>query len=189
MYIVEHGEVDVYTTEVAGAEGVGLKRRQPSGQLVNLGVRLGRLGENCYFGELSLMKGALKQAFRVRTVTARCTCKLALLRRQSVDALRREFVKLDRIMSEVEAGAEEDLMRASPRLASATKSLTPPAKNPLDVQAQKRSDAPMGTASSGALVVNPELQEWLGVQLRKMEERHVAALHDLEHRLVESLRS
>lgn len=201
LYVIEQGEVDVYTLQGAGVamNGDGAPAT-PRGK-TRLGVRLGRLGENCYFGELSLMRGALSSRFRVRTVIARCTCKLAVLKRHSVDSLRREFSKLDRIMSEVEAGAGADLVGAIS--APSPRHTQQPRESLLDSYDHSCDDGHYGEddhhggwrqgdssprsreleqKNQVVLPATPaagvgELQTWLVGELHKMEMRNLKHLH------------
>jgi Ca2+-binding EF-hand superfamily protein/CRP-like cAMP-binding protein len=111
LFIIEMGEVDVYGHQhrleiQEDFEGdVDHKDPEAAAKAVreSRGLsRLGRLGEHSFFGELAVMQGPLASPIRVRTVVARCTCKLTVLERSVLDGMRQEFPLLDAILAEIE---------------------------------------------------------------------------------------
>ena len=65
------------------------------------------------------MQGPLASPIRVRTVVARCTCKLTVLERSVLDGMRQEFPLLDAILAEIEIPPEPVSGLLQERLAGA----------------------------------------------------------------------
>lgn len=102
MFFIEDGEVDVYrqTAESRVAEVTHSDFR------TQLGVRLGRLGSQSFFGERAVMRrgNGLRRGVRTRTVVSRTACRFHVLHKRAVDALRAEIPVLENIMATVETG-------------------------------------------------------------------------------------
>ena len=134
LFFIESGEVDVYrklrpatepasltttttstTSSTDGLVNLGGKTTVPALSLQTaahsdfrnqIGVRLGRLGVNAFFGELGTFSrgNGQKRGVRTRTVVSRSACHFHVLRKRSLDALRAEIPVLDRQMTIVEDG-------------------------------------------------------------------------------------
>ena len=133
LFLIERGEVDVYrklrpatepasltttttsstSTSSNGVVNRGGKTTVPALSLQTaahsdfrnqIGVRLGRLGVNAFFGELGTFSrgNGQKRGVRTRTVVSRCACHFHVLHKRSLDALRAEIPVLDRQMTIVE---------------------------------------------------------------------------------------
>ena len=107
MYFIAEGEVDVYRTLGAadGKPAAVPKITYSTNGRSNLGLRLGCLGKNAYFGEQSVMGrgNGLKRGVRTRSVVTRNACRFHVLSKASLDELRAEIPMLNGCVARVES--------------------------------------------------------------------------------------
>ena len=117
MYFIADGEVDVYRTqgETAATTEATLYGVDVRAQL---GMRLGRLGADSYFGEQAVMSrgNGLHRGVRTRSVVARTPCQFHVLAKEHLDNLRQEIPLLNGAIAEVEDYGS-DAAKNQPQLA------------------------------------------------------------------------
>jgi hypothetical protein len=102
LFFIADGEVDVYRTQ--GSTTPADKMTYGSDPRANLGMRLGRLGVDSYFGEQAVMTrgNGLRRGVRTRSVVSRNQCQFHVLSKASLDALREEIPILNGVVATVE---------------------------------------------------------------------------------------
>jgi CRP-like cAMP-binding protein len=106
MYFIAEGEVDVYRTQGAADGNPSPVEMITYGSDVRakLGLRLGRLGQNAYFGEQAVMNrgNGLRRGLRTRSVISRSACSFHTLSKAALDELRAEIPVLNGCVASVE---------------------------------------------------------------------------------------
>ena len=106
MYFIAEGEVDVFRTEGAADGNPAAVQKLTYGidGRSNLGMRLGRLGKNAYFGEQAVMRrgNGMKRGVRTRSVVTRNACKFHVISKATLDELRAEIPVLNGCVAKVE---------------------------------------------------------------------------------------
>ena len=102
MYFIADGEVDVYRTQgetattQAATYGIDVRSQ--------LGMRLGRLGVDSYFGEQAVMSrgNGMRRGVRTRSVMSRTPCQFHVLAKEHLDNLRQQIPLLNGAIAAVE---------------------------------------------------------------------------------------
>lgn len=102
MFFIADGEVDVYRTqgETTYTEAITYH----SDVRAQLGLRLGRLGVDSYFGEQAVMSrgNGMRRGIRIRSVMSRTPCQFHVLSKEGLDNLREEIPLLNGVIASVE---------------------------------------------------------------------------------------